>query len=293
MILGAIDIGSNAARLLITETAEYAKGQVVYNKVNLFRVPLRLGFDVFATGTLSEDRHLALLDTMFAFSKLMQVHKVQHHKIAATSALRDAQNGKQVIEDVLKHTGLQIKIISGDEEAAMLFESHAAEEISNGNHHLYIDVGGGSTELTLFVDGEIKFKHSYNVGTIRFLTNTLNNNEWQEMKAQCKLFAKQYNKLDAIGTGGNINKAYSLGKLKEGKPMDLDYLKKFHEELSELSLQERMAKYKLKADRADVLVPALLIYSSVMKWTGCKQIYVPNIGVADGLIRALYKELGF
>jgi exopolyphosphatase / guanosine-5'-triphosphate,3'-diphosphate pyrophosphatase len=293
MILGAIDIGSNAVRLLITETSEYVKGQVVYNKVNLFRVPLRLGFDVFGTGKLGQERIQALENTMLAFSKLMQVHKVQHHKIAATSALRDAQNGKEVIATILKDTGLQINIISGDEEAAMLFESHAAEEISNGNYHLYIDVGGGSTELTLFVDGAIKFKHSYNVGTIRFLTNTLDDDEWQEMKAQCKQFAKQYAKLDAIGTGGNINKAYSLSKLKEGKPMDLDALKRYHEELSALTIQERMAKFKLKADRADVIVPALLIYSSVMKWTGCKQIYVPNIGVADGLIRALYKELGF
>ncbi|MFM2385802.1 MAG: hypothetical protein RL660_559 [Bacteroidota bacterium] len=291
MILAAIDIGSNAARLLITETSVYKDGELDYNKLNLVRVPLRLGFDVFGTSVLSEDRIQALIDTMIAFKHLMKIHKVQHVKIAATSALRDAQNREEVVARVEKESGLHINIISGDEEANLLFESHAAERIINSNHHLYIDVGGGSTELTLFYKGEVEFKHSYNIGTIRFLTNTIDDAEWQTMKQQTKAIGRTYRNVDAIGSGGNINKLHSLTKTKEGKPLPLTTVKHWHEKLSPMTKQDRMHTFGLKDDRADVIVPALLIYSCVMKWAGCEAIYVPKIGVADALIRVLYNEV--
>jgi exopolyphosphatase / guanosine-5'-triphosphate,3'-diphosphate pyrophosphatase len=293
MTLGAIDIGSNAARLLVTETSLYKDDKVDYNKINLLRVPLRLGFDVFAQGTISAQKQDALIHTMHAFKHLMAAHNVSNYKIAATSALRDAANAADVIQKVFDTTGMKISVISGDEEAALLYESHAAEEIINSNHHLYIDVGGGSTELTLFYKNQVLFKHSYNIGTIRFLTNTIDDAEWTALKTQCKAIGKQYKSVDAIGTGGNINKVHNLSKIKEGKPLSYEQLKQWHETLEPLSKPDRMHNYGLKDDRADVIVPALLIYSCVMKWTGSRHIYVPKIGVADALIKVLYKELGY
>jgi exopolyphosphatase / guanosine-5'-triphosphate,3'-diphosphate pyrophosphatase len=291
MILAAIDIGSNAARLLITDVHAYKGDTLDYTKLNLVRVPLRLGLDVFANGSIGEERKAMMLQTMQAFKQLMDVYNVQHYKAAATSALRDATNGQAIIKEIKKNCGLTIDIISGQEEANIIYENHFAEKLSAAAAHLHIDVGGGSTEFTLFCNGAVTAKESFNIGTIRILTGKVDDAIWQAMKTFVKDNTKKHKGIDAIGSGGNINKVFSLSKKKNGKPLSIDVLKKYLTDMEPLSVEERMHQYDLKLDRADVIVPALHIYTSVMRWANITDIYVPQIGVADGLIKILYKEV--
>ncbi len=290
MKLAAIDIGSNAARLLITDVTKTQKG-VQLIKSNLIRVPLRLGFDVFETGTISSEKTQKLIKTILSYKYLMDIYEVEGFKACATSAMRDAANGKEVIQQIKTETGIEIELISGDKEAALIHENHVAEYLNNQSGYLYIDVGGGSTELTFYNNGKMLFKQSYNIGTIRLLKQQVNVNTWDEMKQYIKLHTKNCKTVIGIGSGGNINKIFSLSKRKEGKPLSLELLKDYYNEMSKLSINERMQLYKLREDRADVLVPALLIYINVLKWAGAEEIYVPKIGLADGLIHQLYNEL--
>lgn len=291
MILAAIDIGSNAARLLIAEASVYKDGTVDYTKLTLLRIPLRLGFDVFSTGVISDKKKKKLLDTIRIYKMLMDIYEVQSYKACATSAMRDAANGKEIMREIKADTGIEIDIISGMEEATVLYETHIADNLNNVNSYLYIDVGGGSTEVTLFAKGQTIFKESFNIGTIRMLNDQVTEEQWEHMKWYIKTHVKDYQPLDAIGTGGNINKIFSLSKRKEGKPLPLELIKDYHKELSASTVEERMHLYNLRSDRADVIVPALQIYSSIMRWAGAEEIYVPKIGLADGLIRVLYGEL--
>lgn len=291
MILAAIDIGSNAARLLISEASVYKDGTVDYTKLTLLRIPLRLGFDVFSTGVISDKKKKKLLDTIRIYKMLMDIYEVQSYKACATSAMRDAANGKEIMREIKQDTGIEIDIISGMEEATVLYETHIADNLNNINSYLYIDVGGGSTEVTLFAKGQTIFKESFNIGTIRMLNEQVTEEQWEHMKWYIKTHVKDYQPLEAIGTGGNINKIFSLSKRKEGKPLPLELIKDYHKELSASTVEERMHLYNLRSDRADVIVPALQIYSSIMRWAGAEEIYVPKIGLADGLIRVLYGEL--
>jgi exopolyphosphatase / guanosine-5'-triphosphate,3'-diphosphate pyrophosphatase len=291
MILAAIDIGSNAARLLITDVHAYKDGTLDYTKLNLVRVPLRLGFDVFQNGFIGAERKEMMRKTMDAFRSLMDVYKVQHYKAAATSALRDATNGKEIIDVVYNDCGIIIDIISGQEEANIIYENHFAENLSIASAHLYIDVGGGSTECTLFCNGEVIAKESFNIGTIRILTGKVKVENWEALKIFVKEHTKKFKSIDAIGSGGNINKIFSLSKKKDGKPLSLEILKEYHKQLAPLSIEERMHNFDLKLDRADVIVPALDIYTNIMRWANITDIYVPQIGMADGLIKILYKEV--
>lgn len=290
MILAAIDIGSNAARLLITEVSVYKDGTVDYTKLNLLRVPLRLGFDVFDKGYITEEKKQHILDTMKIYQLLMQVYKVEGVRACATSAMRDATNGKEIRELVKKQTGIDIEIITGQEEANIIYETHIAEKLSTNKSYLYIDVGGGSTEVTMFSNDHIVFKESFNIGTIRLLHNQVKDEQWEQMKWYIKTHVRDYQPVEAIGTGGNINKIFSISKRKEGKSLPLELLKDYHKELDMASLEERMHRYNFRTDRADVIVPALQIYISIMRWAGAEEIYVPKIGLADGLIKMLYKE---
>jgi exopolyphosphatase/guanosine-5'-triphosphate,3'-diphosphate pyrophosphatase len=291
MILAAIDIGSNAARLLITEVIETEK-KPLFEKLNLVRVPLRLGFDVFEKKEISEMKTTMLLNTIRSFKYLMDAYRVSYFKAAATSAMRDAVNGPQIIETVTQTTGIQIEIISGDDEAAFIYENHIAENLTSENSYLYIDVGGGSTELTCFADNRLLFKKSFNIGTIRLIKNQVTEAHWDGMKDFLKKETKNTSKhITAIGSGGNINKVFSLSKRKDGKPLSLELLKDYYKELNSFSVPDRMRLYNLKEDRADVIVPALLIYVNVMRWIDADEIFVPKIGLADGLIQALYREL--
>ena len=290
MILAAIDIGSNAARLLISETSVYKDGTVDYTKLNLLRIPLRLGFDVFDNGFISEDKKQQLIETLKAYRHLMNIYKVEAVKACATSAMRDASNSKEILEEVKRLTGLDIKVISGQEEANIIYETHIADNLSANKSYMYIDVGGGSTEVSLFSQNHTIFKESFNIGTIRLLHQQVSNEQWEHMKWYIKTHVKNYQPVEAIGTGGNINKIFSISKRKEGKPLPLDLLKDYHKELSYTTIEDRKHLYQFRSDRADVIVPALQVYISIMRWANADEIYVPKIGLADGLIKMLYKE---
>jgi len=291
MKLAAIDIGSNAARLLITDVFHNKRKQPEFIKSNLVRVPLRLGFDVFETGEISDERADRLVATMKAYRNLLDAYDIRHVKACATSAMRDARNSKEILKKVKKETGIDIEVISGDIEAALIYETHIAEDLEKDILYLYIDVGGGSTEITFFLNGKVIFKQSFNIGTIRLLKQQVQEAQWEEMKETIKSQVKDARKVMGIGSGGNINKVFSLSKRKEGRPLPLLLLRDFYKEMSSLNLQERMSAYKLREDRADVIIPALLIYINVLKWGGADEILVPKIGLADGLIHALYDEV--
>ena len=290
MILAAIDIGSNAARLLICETSVYIDGTVDFTKLTLLRIPLRLGFDVFDTGAVSDEKKKKLIETIKAYKLLMNIYNVEAFKACATSAMRDATNGRKILEEIFTETGMKIDIITGQEEANIIYETHIAEKLSDNKSYLYIDVGGGSTEITLFSQNHTIFKESFNIGTIRLLHTKVTDEQWEHMKWYIKTYARDYQPLEAIGTGGNINKIFSMSKRKEGRPLTLDLLKDYYKELSYTSLDERKHLYQFREDRADVIVPALQVYISIMRWALADEIYVPKIGLADGLIKILYNE---
>jgi exopolyphosphatase/guanosine-5'-triphosphate,3'-diphosphate pyrophosphatase len=291
LILAAIDIGSNAARLLITEVVIDEKGFTQFNKLNLIRVPLRLGFDVFDTGSISKQKRAMMMQTMKAFQHLINAYEVKHTIACATSAMRDAKNATDIIRKVKLETGIEIEIISGDFEAQIVYENHFAEKLDNEHSYLYIDVGGGSTEISFFTNDLLTFKKSFNIGTIRLLKNMVTTEEWDELKETIRLFTKNQKEVIAIGSGGNINKIFSLSKRKEDKPLSLEALRDYYKELSAVGVEERMIKYNLRQDRADVIVPALQIYTNVMRWADAAEIYVPKIGLADGLVKHLWDEV--
>ncbi|WP_301921421.1 exopolyphosphatase [Ferruginibacter sp.] len=291
MKLAAIDIGSNAARLLITEVLKDEKGNVVFNKLNLVRIPLRLGFDVFESGIISKQKIGMLLQTMKAYKHLCNAYEVEHIKACATSAMRDAKNTADIIRKVRMETAIEIEVITGDIEAGLVYETHVAENMDKDHSYLYIDVGGGSTELSFFSDGILTYKKSFNIGTIRLLKNMVTDSDWDEMKDNIRSATKGQKEVVAIGSGGNINKVFSMSKRKDGKPLSLELLRDYYKELGSVPLAERISKYSLREDRADVIIPAIQIYINVMRWAGTEQIYVPKIGLADGLIRHLWDEL--
>ncbi len=290
MILAAIDIGSNAARLLICEVIKTgAKSEL--NKLNLIRIPLRLGFDVFEKGYIGFRKKKMLVNTIDAFSALMKVYEVDHYIACATSAMRDASNSKEIIKEIKADTGIKIDVITGDLEAAIIYENHIAELLDPNKSYLYMDVGGGSTEITLFHKNEVAFQKSFDIGTVRLLTNKVTDETWEDLKQSLKELAKKYNKLTAIGSGGNINKVFSMVNSKTLKSLPIEVIREFYRVLEPMSVEERMDVYKLKKDRADVIVPALKIYANAMKWASIEEIHVPKIGLADGLINHLYEQV--
>ncbi|ROI00467.1 Ppx/GppA phosphatase family protein [Chryseobacterium daecheongense] len=290
MKIAAIDIGSNAARLLINEV-KINNRKPEFIKLNLLRIPLRLGMDVFTLGKIGEEREKMVVDSMKIFSDLMKIYKVDHYRACATSAMRDAANGQQIIKEVKETSGIEIEIISGDEEATLVYENHVAEGLDKEFSYLYIDVGGGSTELTFYENGKMKYEKSFNIGTIRLLNNLVTLDNWKEMKEEIKKNITSKKPIVAIGSGGNINKVFSMSKTKDGKPMSLSHLKKVYKEFDELTVEERMTQYNLREDRADVLVHALKIFNNVMTWADINRIFVPKISVADGLIHNIYSHL--
>lgn len=291
MKLAAIDIGSNAARLLISEVITDEKSNTVFNKLNLIRVPLRLGFEVFETGIISKQKTGMVIQTMKAFKHLANAYEVKHIKACATSAMRDAKNTEDIIRKVKLETDIAIEVISGDMEAGLVFENHIAETLDRDHSYMYVDVGGGSTELSFFSNGVLIYKESFNIGTIRLLQNQVHDKTWEVMREIIKTATKGQKEVMAIGSGGNINKVFSMSKRKEGKPLTLELLKEYHKELSSVNLEDRMKLYNLRPDRADVIVPALQIYTNAMRWAGATEMYVPKIGLVDGLIQHMWEEL--
>lgn len=291
MKLAAIDIGSNAARLLITEVTQVENEKPIFTKMNLFRVPLRLGFDVFENNHISLQRQEMLMQTMKAYKHLMNAYQVEAVKACATSAMRDAANAAEIIHHVKEQTGIDIEVISGDMEANLVYENHVAENMDRDHSYMYIDVGGGSTEISFFSNGILVYKNSFNIGTIRLLKNKVSDSEWDSLKETIKAVTKGHKEVVAIGSGGNINKIFSLSKKKEGKPLSLDLLRDYYRELEAVTVEERISKYMLREDRADVIVPALQIYINVMRWANALEIFIPKIGLADGLIQHLWEEV--
>jgi exopolyphosphatase / guanosine-5'-triphosphate,3'-diphosphate pyrophosphatase len=289
--LAAIDIGSNAARLLISDVISNESGKQDFVKIILVRVPLRLGFDVFETGTISDKKIDMMIKTIQSYKLLLDVYEVPYLRACATSAMRDAVNAKEIIKKIKEQTGIEIQVISGQEEATYIYENHIADNMSTDETYLYIDVGGGSTELTFFTDGKLAAKASFDIGTIRLIKNQVDEKSWNKMKDFVKAKTSRYHHITAIGSGGNINKLFSLSKRKEGKPLSLNLLKDYYKDMNSLSVSQRMSLYKLREDRADVIVPALSIYINVMRWADADEIYVPKIGLSDGLIHSLYRDV--
>jgi len=289
--LAAIDIGSNACRLLIDDVIAVANNKTDFIKLAFVRVPLRLGFDVFETGRIGDIKIEKFLKTIESYRLLLDVYEVKHLKACATSAMRDASNAKEILQLVKEKTGIGIDVISGQDEAKYIYENHVADNLNSQESYLYIDVGGGSTELTFFSDGKLICKESFDIGTIRLLKKQVTENTWNEMKNFILTKTKGYHHVTCIGSGGNINKIFSLSKRKEGRPLNVEMLRNYYSEFSSITLQQRMSLYNMREDRADVIVPALLIFINVMRWAETEEIYVPKIGLADGLIHILYDEV--
>lgn len=285
----AIDIGSNAIRLLISTIIE--KDELVqFKKTSLVRVPIRLGADVFLNDNISEKNYNRMVDAMNAYQLLMKTHKVKKYRACATSAMREAKNGQEVARRIKKDTGINIQIIDGKDEAAIIAATDLRELIDNDKVFLYVDVGGGSTEFTVFANGKVVTSRSFKLGTVRILNDMVRESMWDEVKAWIKKQTKKYEKINCIGSGGNINSIYKHSDKKLGKPLSYFYLARFYEELKSYTYHERIFQLQMNPDRADVIVPATRIYLSAMKWSKAKNMYVPKIGLADGIIKGLYNE---
>jgi exopolyphosphatase/guanosine-5'-triphosphate,3'-diphosphate pyrophosphatase len=285
----AIDIGSNAVRLLIADITRNEKGYG-FKKNTLVRVPLRLGDDAFLDHNISQKKIDDLIKTMSAFKNLMDVYQVSTYLACATSAMREAENGNEIIKKIKKLTDIDLEIIEGQREANIIYSNHIEQNLDEDKSYLYIDVGGGSTELSIFVKKQPLASKSFNIGTIRILDNQDKKETWDEMQAWIKVHTKNLKNIAGIGTGGNINKLFRMSNEKDDFPLSFLKLNSMYNELNSLSLKERITELKLNPDRADVIIPACQIYLTVMRWTGIKQIYVPKVGMVDGIINLLIEE---
>ena len=285
----AIDIGSNAVRLLIAEIIQNGKSYT-FKKNTLIRVPLRLGEDAFISQKLSDQKVIDLVKTMVAFRNLMDVYNVTKYLACATSAMREAKNSKEVIEKIKATAQINLEIIEGQREATIIYANHIEQTLDVNKSYLYIDVGGGSTELSVFVDKKLVAAKSFNIGTIRILDHQDKEETWNDMKDWVKAHKKGLKHLAGIGTGGNINKLFKMSGAKDDHPLSIMKLQKMYDELKSFSLEERISKLKLNQDRGDVIVPACTIYLTLMKWAGITQIYVPRVGMVDGIINLLIEE---
>ena len=284
----AIDIGSNAMRLLIMNIIEQKGKEVQFNKSALIRVPIRLGQDAFTVGEISEENIDRMIDAMKAFKLLMKVYKVEKYMACATSAMREAYNGKEVTEIIKKKADIRIDIIDGKKEAAIIASSDLHQFIKTNENYLYVDVGGGSTEFSLFSNGKMLVSKSFKNGTVRLLNNMVNEVVWQEIEKWIKINTEGLDNIIMIGSGGNINKTFKLSGKMQDKPLTYKYLKTQFDYINGLTYEQRIAELGLNTDRADVIIPALTIYLSAMKWSGAKHIYVPKIGLSDGIVKAMY-----
>ena len=287
---GAIDIGSNAVRLLIKKVSrKESTGEDKFSKI-LLRVPLRLGFDVFEKGEISPVKEERMRRLMKAYRHLMKIYEVESFRACATSAMRDAKNGKAIIKKIRKTTGIHIEIIDGQEEAQMIYNNHVeCREDQNGNY-MYVDVGGGSTEINLLIDGKLVYSKSFNIGTVRILTGGVTEAAWHQMRDEIGRVTKNHAEINIIGSGGNINKLYRLieKKDKKRKRIPIASLQNMYDKLKVLTPEARMETFNLKPDRADVIVPASEIFLCIAEVIHANYIYVPEIGLSDGIIDNLY-----
>ncbi len=289
MKLAAIDIGSNSSKLLISNVYEVGDWMPVVRKVDLFRAPLRLGEDAFVHGRISEAKTEDLIKVMVAFKNLMEVCRPEDYMACGTSALRVANNGQRVVEQVRRETGINIRVTEGDMEARLIALNRVSRQFG-ARAYLYIDVGGGTTELTLYADGEAVDYSSFDIGTVRLMQNLVSEEEWEALQRWVRQATVGYRPLAGIGSGGYINKIFKLTRKRRDKPLTMDKLKQIHSTLKFLSYEDRMLRLGLRPDRADVIVPAGKIFLHIMKWSGIDKLYVPQIGLADGIIHYLYRK---
>ncbi len=284
----AIDIGSNAMRLLIANVVEQEDKETQFNKSALIRVPIRLGQDAFTVGEISQENIDRMVDAMNAFKLLMKVYKVERYMACATSAMREAYNGNEITEIIYKNTDIKIDIIDGKKEATIIASSDLNNFIKTDYTYLYVDVGGGSTEFSLFDDGKLLVSKSFKNGTVRLLNNMVNDIVWEEIEKWIKNVTEPYENIIIIGSGGNINKIFKLSGKQQDKPLSYVYLNSQYQYLNSLTYEQRIAELALNTDRADVIIPAISIYLKAMKWSGASKIYVPKIGLSDGIVKAMY-----
>ena len=287
---GAIDIGSNAIRLLISNVIVSDDKEPRFKKSSLVRVPIRLGADAFTSGIISKQNVRRMIDAIEAFKLLMNVHGVKTYKACATSAMREAKNGSEIVEKIKVQTGVKIDIIGGKEEAAIISSTDLNQLIEGNHSYLYVDVGGGSTEITIFTQGKIITSKSFKIGTVRLLNNkkSINKEIFSNVEKWVKKNTSDLKKVSLIGSGGNINKLFKMSGRTEGKPISYIYLNAQYQFLKQMSFDERVSELSLNPDRADVIIPATKIYLSTMKWSGARKIYVPKIGLSDGIIKSLF-----
>jgi exopolyphosphatase/guanosine-5'-triphosphate,3'-diphosphate pyrophosphatase len=288
--LAAIDIGSNAIRLLIEEVRQF-NGQIRIDKVSLTRVPVRLGEDVFTSGSISEEKIRQLVKTMRAFWYIMDVHQVEMFRVCATSAMREAKNRRKVVDTVEREANFKIEILSGDEEANLIFRNYVSQNLNTKENYLFVDVGGGSTELTLIKKGVRVKSRSFNIGTVRLLSGSIDKKIWKSVETWLSTHAVKSGSLVAIGTGGNVNTLFKLQGKKPQETITSLEIKNLYKTLSSVDLDERIFNFKLRPDRADVILPACEIYLKIMTSAGIKKMIVPKIGLSDGMILNMAEQL--
>jgi len=284
----AIDIGSNAMRLLISNIVEQEGKEPQFNKSSLVRVPIRLGQDAFTVGEISGENIERMVDAMKAYKLLMKVHKVEKYMACATSAMREAFNGKEVADIIERESGIKIEIIDGKKEAAIIASTDLHHLVKTDQTYLYVDVGGGSTEFSLFANGKIVASRSFKNGTVRLLNNMVNEVVWLEIEKWIKSVTEDYDTVTLIGSGGNINKLFKMSGKQQEKPLSYFYVNSQYQFLNSLSYEQRISELGLNPDRADVIIYAVRIYLNAMKWSGARNIYVPKIGLSDGIVKAMY-----
>lgn len=288
----AIDIGSNAVRLLIANVIIEKDKETQFRKSSLVRVPIRLGADTFVSGEITPANTQRMIEAMQAFKLLMKINNVEKYKACATSAMREAENGKEITKVIFEKTGVEIEIIGGKKEAAIISSTDLNVLIESDASYLYVDVGGGSTEFTIFSNGRIINSKSFKMGTVRLINNTKAENKviFKNVQKWVEENTKDLKKLSLIGSGGNINKLFKMSGRTAGKPISYIYLNAQYQFLKNMSFNDRISELSLNPDRADVIVLATKIYLSTMKWSGARKIYVPKIGLADGIIKSLYRN---
>ena len=286
----AIDIGSNAVRLLISTVIEKEGFPTQFKKTSLVRLPIRLGADVFLKGNISSGNYKRLLDAMQAYSLIIKTHKVVAFRACATSAMREAKNGKEIVSKLKAATGIDIQIIDGNDEAAIIASTDLKQLIRDNKVFLYVDVGGGSTEFTVFANGKNIASHSFKLGTVRIINGMVEDTMWEQAQQWVTQHTKAYSKINVIGSGGNINSIYRFSEKKVGQPLSYLFMSNFYEKVKQYDYNQRVFELKMNPDRADVIIPATRIYLSAMKWAKAKNMYVPKIGLADGIVKQLYNE---
>ena len=288
--LAAIDIGSNAIRILIANVVQEVGDHPVYMKSEMIRMPIRLGQDSFTVGEISKKNMKRVVKAMKAFKLIMKVNGVKHYMACATSALRESNNADELVARVKKKSKIKIEVIDGRKEAEIISNTTILDSFGQNRNYLYVDVGGGSTEFSVLQDGKRIVSKSFKTGTVRMINNMVNEKVWFEIEKWIQTHTAGIEKIALLGSGGNINKIFKLSNTKEGKPLTYIKINTFYQDLKMLTYEQRILKYNLNLDRADVILPALEIYLKALKWSGSTKVFVPKIGLADGMIKMMYKK---